>query len=90
MNPKDDLNSVVDMIVTEIHELEEEIDLVPEMIAKQQNEESFEFRPLTEEEKKKFVDSLDARGKDILSELEGRSKKSGDSVPLLPSPVSAP
>lgn len=34
----------------------------------------FEFRPLTEKEKKEFVNSLDAKGKQILAELEGRAK----------------
>jgi len=89
MELKDDLNSVVDMVVTEIHQLEEEIDLVPETIAKQLNEPPVEFRPLTEEEKKEFVNSLDAKGKQLLAELEGRSKKSDDSVRLLLSPATA-
>jgi len=35
----------------------------------------FEFRPLTEEEKKAFLNSLDERGKQILAELEGRKTK---------------
>ena len=50
----------------------------------------FEFRPLTEEEKKEFVDSLDARGKQTLAELTGQSKKSDDAVPLLSSPITSP
>jgi hypothetical protein len=49
----------------------------------------FEFRPLTEEEKKEFVDSLDAKGKQILAELTVQSKKSDDSVSLLPGPATA-
>jgi len=53
MNAKNELNGIVDLVVPEIHELEEEIDPVPEMIAKQLNEPLFEFRPLTEEEKKR-------------------------------------
>jgi hypothetical protein len=48
-----------------------------------------EFRPLTEEEKKEFVDSLDAKGKQILAELTVQSKQSDDSVSLLPSPATA-
>src|SRR5215831_7373942 len=72
MNAKNELNGIVDLVVPEIHELEEEIDPVPEMIAKQLNEPLFEFRPLTEEEKKEFVDTLDARGKQILAELAGQ------------------
>ena len=89
MEPKDEFDRMVNMVVTEIHELEEEIDLVPEMITKQLDEPAFEFRPLTEEEKKEFIESLDDNGRQILAELEGRSKKSSDSVPLLPSPTTA-
>ena len=33
----------------------------------------FEFQPLTEEEKKEFLNSLDEKGKRILAELEGRN-----------------
>lgn len=35
----------------------------------------FGFRPLTEEEKKAFVDSLDADGKRILREFAGEKRK---------------
>jgi ClpP class serine protease len=65
---------VVDTVLAEIEELKEEIDLVPEIITKQLNDSSFEFRPLTEEEKKQFVDSLDAKGKQILAELAGQAR----------------
>ena len=37
--------------------------------------EDFGFRPLTEEEKRAFVDSLDADGKRILRELAGEKSK---------------
>ena len=40
----------------------------------------FEFRPLTEKEKKEFVNSLDAKGKQILAELEGRAGPSHKSA----------
>ena len=33
-------------------------------------DESFNFRPLTEEEKKDFMDSLDAKGRQMLADLE--------------------
>jgi hypothetical protein len=39
----------------------------------------FEFRPLTEEEKKEFVDSLDAKGKQVLEELAGGATTTSDS-----------
>jgi hypothetical protein len=42
--------------------------------------ENFEFRPLTEEEKKKFVNSLDAKGRQILADLAGEAKDSNDSA----------
>ena len=33
-------------------------------------DERFNFRPLTEEEKKDFMDSLDAKGRQMLADLE--------------------
>lgn len=33
----------------------------------------FEFRPLTKKEKKEFMNSLDAKGRQILAELEGKA-----------------
>jgi hypothetical protein len=74
MNAKDGPLRIVDTVLAEIEELKEEIDLVPEIITKQLNDSSFEFRPLTEEEKKQFVDSLDAKGKQILAELAGQAR----------------
>jgi ClpP class serine protease len=74
MKAKDGPLGVVDTVLAEIEELKEEIDLVPEIITKQLNDSSFEFRPLTEEEKKQFVDSLDAKGKQILAELAGQAR----------------
>ena len=35
----------------------------------------FEFRPLTEEEKEEFVNSLDANGKKILAEFANKKKQ---------------
>ena len=55
MKAKDDVQSVVETVVTEIHPLNEEIDLVPKIITKNLTDSSpehYEFRPLTEEEKK--------------------------------------
>jgi hypothetical protein len=74
MKAKDGPLRIVDTVLAEIEELKEEIDLVPEIITKQLNDSSFEFRPLTEEEKKQFVDSLDAKGKQILAELAGQAR----------------
>jgi hypothetical protein len=73
MESKEGPLGVVDTVLAEIEELKEEIDLVPEIIASQRSDPSFEFRPFTEAEKKQFVDSLDVRGKQILAELAGQA-----------------
>jgi hypothetical protein len=41
--------------------------------------ENFEFRPLTREEKDEFINSLDARGRQIMADLAGEAKDSNDS-----------
>ena len=38
------------------------------------------FRPLTDEEKKEFVSSLNADGKSILAEMVSNAKRSGESA----------
>src|SRR5262249_28773347 len=53
------------------------VPIAPETSTKQKNDSSaecgdFGFRPLTEREKKEFVNSLDAKAKKILAELEGK------------------
>ena len=51
----------------------------------------FKFRPLTEEEKKAFVNSLDAKGRQILAELAGKATSASDPEPLnTTSPTTAP
>ena len=42
----------------------------------------FEFRPLAEEEKKAFVNSLDAKGRQILAKLAGETTSTSDPEPL--------
>ena len=62
---------------TEIRE-QPNTSIVPEIEVEQKADSSvgdFGFRPLTEEEKKAFVDSLDADGKRILRELAGEKSK---------------
>ena len=52
--------------------------IVPRTEVEQKTDSSvwdFGFRPLTEEEKKAFMDSLDANGKRILQELAGGKEK---------------
>jgi hypothetical protein len=76
MKSTNGFHGIVDTVLTEIEELREEIDLVPKIITKLNDSSSddFEFRPLTKKEKK-FVNSLDAKGKQILAELEGKPKR---------------
>ena len=62
---------------TEIRE-QPDTSIVPETEVEQKADSSvqdFGFRPLTEEEKRAFVDSLDADGKRILRELAGEKSK---------------
>jgi hypothetical protein len=57
---------------------EPDTSIVPETGVEQQIDSSvrdFGFRPLTEEEKKAFLDSLDADGKRILHELAGEKRR---------------
>src|SRR5262245_16740108 len=66
MKSTNDLQGIVGTVLTEIEGLQQEIDLVPTIITKQLNDSSsydFEFRPLTEKEKKAFVKLLDDKGK---------------------------
>ena len=42
--------------------------------------ETLEFRPLTEQEKKEFLDSLDAEGKQLLAELETKVRGSAQAA----------
>ena len=70
MTAKDDFQGIVDKVLIDIED-------VKGRFAKQKNDTAadvgdFEFRPLTEEEKKEFVNSLDAQGKQLLSELGPR------------------
>ena len=66
MKAQDGLQRVLDVILTEIEEIKEQVAIVPEIVAE------FEFRPLTEEEKKEFIESVDDRGRQILAELGGQ------------------
>ena len=71
MTAKDDFLGIVDKVLIDIEDVKGRFSRT---IAKQNNDTAagvgdFEFRPLTEEEKKEFVNSLDAKGKQLLSEL---------------------
>jgi hypothetical protein len=65
MTAEDDFLGIVDKVLIEIEDIKGQL---PGITAKQKNDAAtgaanFEFRPLTEEEKKEFTDSLDAKGK---------------------------
>jgi hypothetical protein len=74
MTAKDDFLGIVDKVLIDIEDVKGQF---LGTITKQKNDtvagvRDFEFRPLTEEEKKEFVNSLDAQGKQLLSELGPR------------------
>jgi hypothetical protein len=81
MTSENDLQELLDKISAE--DVRAQIDIapvVPETSAKQKNDatadsRNFEFRPLTEEEKEEFVNSLDAKGKQIYAELAAKVKR---------------
>ncbi len=79
------VEGVVGEILTEIQEIEEQIDSAPKTAGLSPGE-KLQFQPLTDEEKQKFVSSLDANAKQILAELAGKTtsaKPPGtDSVPF--------
>ena len=78
MTAQDDFLNLIDKIgIDGIEEQGDNPPLVQETSDKQENGPSpghFEFQPLIEEEKKEFVNSLDARGKQLLAELQGRAR----------------
>jgi hypothetical protein len=67
MTAKDDFMEIVDKVLIDIEDVKGRS---PGTIAKQKNDTAagvgdFKFRPLTEEEKQEFVNSLDAKGKRV-------------------------
>jgi hypothetical protein len=78
MAAEDDFLGVVDKVLVEIEDIKEQL---PGTNAQQKNDSAasagdFEFRPLTEEEKKEFADSLNAKGKQLLAELAPKRRTS--------------
>jgi hypothetical protein len=81
MTAEDDFPGVTAKIdLDDIKEQSDNISVCPE--AKRQTKNGFdsgagdfEFRPLTEEEKQEFVNSLNARGKQTLAELAPKAKR---------------
>ena len=88
MRAKDDIQSVLNTIPIELEERKDQVDtvpIVPAISTEQINDLSaragdYEFRPLTEEEKKEFMSNLDAKGRQIFAELAGEAKSSIDPV----------
>ena len=81
MKAEDDFLDLADKIGTK--EIEERLDasIVQTQSSKKMfHRRDFEFRPLTEEEKKEFVNSLNADGKRILAQLAGNVTRSGESA----------
>ena len=78
MTASHDFQRILDTLSGEIQEqLDNNIPSIRAAVTEQKDNTAagagdFEFRPLTEEEKKEFVDSLDAKGKQILAELAGQ------------------
>jgi hypothetical protein len=77
MKPVDDLLDIADkMGIKDLKEVRD-TSLVPETEVEQKNDSSerdFGFRPLTEDEKNEFVNSLNDDGKRILAQLAGETK----------------
>ena len=77
------VEGIVGEILTEIQEIEDGLDSAPEG-ARLSPGEKLQFQPLTEEEKQKFVSSLDAKAKQILAELAGEpNSPDTDPEPLI-------
>jgi hypothetical protein len=77
VKPVDELLDIADQMGTKDLKEGRDTSLVPETEVEQKNDSSkrdFGFRPLTEEEKKQFVNSLNDDGKRILAQLAGEAK----------------
>jgi len=75
MAERDDFLGVVDKVLTEIEDIKRQTDQRQTKDDSSAGAENFEFRPLTEEERQEFVNSLDDEGKEILAELAPRAKR---------------
>ena len=73
----DDVKGAVEKILTEIKDINLQTG-IKQKTASLAGGEDFEFRPLTEEEKKDFVSSLDAKSNQPLLQLTGETKNSSD------------
>lgn len=85
MTATNDFQRIVNTFTEEMKDqIDNSITSIRGTTTEQENEssagaENFEFRPLTREEKDQFINSLDAKGKQILADLAGGAKDSKDS-----------
>jgi hypothetical protein len=70
-----DFLEVVDEVLIEIEDIKRQADQRQGKDESSAGAENFEFRPLTEEEKLEFVNSLNDEGKQILEELAPKAKR---------------
>jgi hypothetical protein len=75
MAASDDFLEVVDEVLIEIEDIKRQTDRRQAKDESSAGAENFEFRPLTEEEKQEFVNSLNEEGKQILAELAPKAKR---------------
>jgi len=80
----DDVKGAVENILAEIKDIKSNVSTDLQIGTKQKTDslaggEDVEFRPLTEEEKKAFVNSLDAKSTQMLAQFAGETKSSRDS-----------
>jgi hypothetical protein len=75
MTAVDDFLGVVDKVLIDIEDIKRRTDQHQAKDVSSAGPGDFEFRPLTEEEKEEFVNSLNEEGKRILVELAPRAKK---------------
>ena len=68
------LNKVGEIVIEGIKQQLDEIPLVPND-KENKDLDDYQFRPLTQKEKREFLDSLDAKGRKILAELAGKAEK---------------
>ncbi len=85
MTATNDFQRIVNTLTEEMKDqIDNDITSIRGTTTDQENKSSagaanFEFRPLTGEEKDEFINSLDAKGKQILADLAGGAKDSKDS-----------
>ena len=75
MTVEDDFVGVVDKVLIEIEDIKRQTDQCQAKDDSSAGPTNFEFRPLTQEEKEDFVNSLNDEGKRILAVLAPKAKR---------------